>query len=478
MRLHWLLAVGLLAVPASVTATALDNVGFTRLRAQLGEALPAGSGMRVTQVESSLASDHDHNPLTPKVRTWQPDVKARGLASKPIVVHATAPAAAYSSHATSVARLLIGQRGMATASTLEVRSASDWMGDHSLNSFSTRPPLSSASRVFSHSWAASISVGNTRILRRVDWLADHDEVIHVAGVRNTPDKTNQPLLAASLNAIVVGRSDGQHSRGTPVVDATYVAGRARPHLVAPLKSASAATPMVASAVLLLAEVSDTADLSTSDTPKLTRGGVELRDAGRPEVLRAVLMASADRGIDNKGYPDIDDYRGTPASRTDNGLDLRYGAGQLNVYKAYHLLRAGEQERSGAAGDRVATTGFDYVQNLFDETGATASYYLETDVAGEFNATLSWHLIFPGAGGERFDASAIYSDLDLCLYRLQGEREQLLSASAAKHDTTENLHLDLSPGLYRLEVRFTDSDNSVTPRQDYGLAWQFLAAGQD
>ncbi len=478
MRPLWL-STALLLTAWPAPAGVLDNVGYTRLRTELGAAVPAGRGLRVTQVESPLETDHDGNPLTAKVGTYRPDVTARGLESQRIVVHGLPQYGAVSGHATAVARWLIGtrpQQGMARASVLEVRSVTDWLGQAGLRVFGADAPLASTSRVFNHSWAATLGGSDARVLRRVDWLADRDEVMHVVGVRNAPDSVNQPLLAAAFNVIVVGRSDGQHSRGTPRVDDTYVAGRARPHIVVPLKTASAATPVVASAALVLAEAGNSPGLSTSGAVTLTRGGLELRDGSRPEVLRAVLMASADRRAKNRNYADIDDYGATAAVRTANGLDRRYGAGQLNVYKAWHLLSAGEQE----AGDRVATTGYDYASGLPGGDagrGATASYLLETDEPGTFSASLSWHLSFPGRAGNRFDASAVLDDFDLCLYRVHGDGERLAGASASSDDTTENLYLTLPPGQYRLEVRRDAAgDRAADTRRDYGLAWQFVAAG--
>ena len=70
-----------------------------------------------------------------------------------------------------------------------------------------------------------------------------------------------------------------------------------------------------------------------------RNGDIIYNAERSEVVKAALMAGADRTSPNltnsvtpNGY----------TVNTANGLNNVYGAGQLNIYNSYHIIAAGEQ----------------------------------------------------------------------------------------------------------------------------------------
>ena len=120
------------------------------------------------------------------------------------------------------------------------------------------------------------------------------------------------------------------------LDAFYTAGRVLPHVVAPLGSTSAATAVVSAAAALLL------DAAPGDTLA-------------PEALKAVLMASAQRRTRNSGGVDIAGYAATSA----NGLDPRYGAGQLDVYAAHALVTAGERPNLADGGAFHPAWGYDH-----------------------------------------------------------------------------------------------------------------------
>jgi len=58
------------------------------------------------------------------------------------------------------------------------------------------------------------------VLRRLDWVVETDEFIHVFGMNN--GKSNSPLLGSSYNAIAVGRTDGSHAQGVVTTSAAPV----------------------------------------------------------------------------------------------------------------------------------------------------------------------------------------------------------------------------------------------------------------
>ena len=55
------------------------------------------------------------------------------------------------------------------------------------------------------------------------------------------------------------------------------------------------------------------------------------------------MAGADRITSNPVSANITDYRAIVANQTSNGLDRRFGAGQLDIFTSYEMLLAGEQQ---------------------------------------------------------------------------------------------------------------------------------------
>ena len=83
------------------------------------------------------------------------------------------------------------------------------------------------------------------------------------------------------------------------------------------------------------------------------------------LLKAVLMAGAERETNNSQDSDIQDYGGLPSL---NGLDYRYGAGQLNVLNSYQILTGAKQ----AAGSEINDEGYDFVED-FGLTGQTNIY---------------------------------------------------------------------------------------------------------
>jgi len=462
------LAIVLLLLAAPLVAGVRDDVGFTRLKSELGDDLPTGKGLSLGQVESSMAVDHDGDDATPELRSWFPNPAARNLQESRLIDRSNAPAEVYSRHATAVARRIVGRKvGMVSdIEQLHIFSVNHWIGNGMLRARTPRAPVAGQLRVINHSWAANGR--SSEILRRADWLTDREEVIQVVGVRNAAGKENDAYLAALHNAIVVGRSDGLHSVGTPAVDSIYTRGRSRPHLVAPLKTGSAAAPTVTSAIALLLDAAANPSYSQSQEAFVNSGGVIIHDAGRSEVVRAILMAGAERATANSSHGDIVGYRDGVRNRTNNGLDRRYGAGQLNVFNAWNILRDGEQEQ------QLRHCGFDYEPGLGGSAAHNKSkaYLLPKVISpGRLSATLSWNLLFSPGRNTRFDISAALNNLDLELFDISADQPRLVQSSNSHIDTTETIFAKLLPGRqYRLLV--TRVDDGEMP-QDYALAWRLV-----
>lgn len=462
---------------ATAAADWQTDIGYSRLADELGEDLPDGAGVSVCQAEAAVQVGEAY--------TWMPDPDNAALAGQTINDRSGAPDGIYSGHATSVARLLCGiDLSMAAGiDSVDVYYAGHWLEGGYLRYGYSYPPAATTPRLANHSWvgAMTTSAADGEVLRRLDWAVDRDEYLQTVGLTNSAAST-RPLLASAFNVMAVGRTDGSHSRGSAGVDVIYTAGRVRPDLVAPMTTTSAAAPVVGSAAALLMQAGhDQPALSTDpvETSTTSRSGLTIYNAERAEVIRAALAAGADRYTRNTTTADIVDYRLDAENQTDNGLDLRYGAGQLNIYNSYHILVAGEQNSNEDGGGIVGHTGFDYDPAFGGEAGCndTATYTLTAD--GEHNlltVALVWHLRIDGGSGYSFDGTATRYDLDLELYDITAGA--VVAQSMGSADNSEHLWVSLTPG-HDYDIRVQPGTGQAAFTWDYALAWTTRAdADQD
>ncbi len=459
-----LLLPGLL-LPHLALADYYDDIGFRQLQAKLGAATPTGAGVLVLQVEGTQVLNG--------VTTWAPDPGTGEFNGRTITDRSGAPAGVYSGHATAVGTFLYGNRTSVARgrTSVSVYEAGDWLGAGFLRAAGpgAPQPLSVRARVANHSWVGDAQAGNSDSLRRLDWLIARDEFVNVVGLTN--GGSNPPLLSSAYNVVAVGRSDGIHGHGTPRVDSTYIAGRVRPDLVAPGAVTSETTPKVAAAVRLLIETGR-ANVRLSNDPVAAsmqnRAGGTVRNAERSEVIKAALMAGALR---------IADYRQAPLSQAGNGLDVRFGAGQLNVWNSYQIIAAGEQnsleDRPASAG-AVGATGWDYDARFGGaaDANAVATYYLPTQATdGKLIVALCWNLKIDGGTPGSFDGSATLFDLDLQLRDITNAARPVTVETS--HSTTENTeHLWLPIRAWRQYVlQVTRPPAQPAFDWDFALAWR-------
>lgn len=115
-----------------------------------------------------------------------------------------------------------------------------------------------------------------------------------------------------------------------------------------------------------------------------------------EVVKALLMAGTDRVTRNTSSANLASFAGASS----NGLDPRYGAGQLNVLQSYNLLAAGEKPSTEDGGTGGAASGYDYDNAFGGAPGANAmaTYPLGTLArSGKLQATLVWHALITEDG---------------------------------------------------------------------------------
>lgn len=458
----------MMCLPAAALAQNFNyktDVGYTRLAAEQGAALPNGSDQAVIQVEAAMDTN---------LQQYFPDTTNIQFTGKTLTPNGPTPIV--SSHATTVGEFFYGNTSSMTPaiSKINVWETNSWV-NNSLNAGAVFGPSAPDSlnytRIINHSWVGSAgstgTVTDSDVLRRVDYLVQNYDLVQVAST-NEPG-TNltgpQPLLADSYNAIVVGETNATSIDGTAAVDSFYTAGRAAPDLVAPQDATSWAAPNVSSAAALLVQLGHENPLLSKGSHLQAGTNFTVQNAETTQVVKAALMAGADRVTNNTSISqNITDYR-SAGHQTTNGLDTRYGAGQLDIYNSYHIIASGQQTPGAIAGN-----GFDY-NGSFLNTGS-AAYTFTGDNA--VTASLVWNAhVTPGIGGNFLTATPTLADFDLDLYKLGTGGPTLVTGSDSTIDNTQNLYLtNLDPSSsYEFVVHRTDSLGSW----EYGLAWQLTAA---
>lgn len=471
-------ATAVLLLSGAANADYRDDIGYRLLQQELGGSMPAGAGVPVMQVEAAQYID--------RVWTYLPDPASSDFAGKTITGKSGSTSGVYSGHATAVGQLFYGvyQSSAPSITTIDAYKSSSWIFADFLRTADaqSRQPLSSAARVASHSWIATAAPYDVDALSRLDWVIARDEFTHAIGLSNS--NPNQPLLSTAYNVIATGVTTGQHGSGSVALDAIYTGGRIRPDVVAPAATTSTATAEVASVAALLVGVGQgNPGLSTDPVSQsvTSRTGTVVRNAARSEVIKAVLMAGAARVTANTSTSDISDYRVAPVNQAANGLDVRFGAGQLNVLNSYAIIAEGEQnsfEDFPAGNGLVAAAGFDY-DPAFGGSGATndtATYYLPASATHRMlTAGLVWNLKIHGGTASSFNSTATFYNFDLELFDVSNPLNRVsVGYARSTTDNTENLWLPLTADRsYALQV--TRATGQAAFNWDYALAWHTIPA---
>lgn len=458
---HWLFILPALFLAQGTHAGYKDDIGYTALQNLLGAAnMPTGANVNVTQAEASSVGNTD-----PGYPIYAPDITNSQFAGKSFNFPGVASTSSYG-HATGVGALLYGNDSIAYGiNNITSYEANDWI--KSLATAHTFAPVN-GSRIANHSW---VGIGNTPdetglILRLVDREVQKNEFIQVVGMPNS--SSNSPLLGSAYNVIAVGRTDGGQDFGSDAVDSVYVAGRTRPDLVAPQSVTSNATPIVSAAAALLVETGHNGGASLSKGSTLINGVGTVYNAERADTVKAALMAGADRVTANSLVtPNITGYRSI-GHQTSNGLDDRFGAGQLNILHSYQIIAAGEQsslEDGGGNAGAIGFNGFSYDAAFGGSLGSnsTATYQFKADSNLNLSASLVWNL----AVADDASLTATLHHLNLELYDVTAQSTSAFSSSTI--DNTENLWVNLITGHnYELLVKTGEATNFST---EYSLAWQ-------
>jgi len=435
------LMIGALApsAEAQLTAQQKADIGFTSLQSRLGAAMPTGANLSVRVVELPVSGNYG------------PSTNNAELAGK--TFQFLSGTTGVNSHATSVSRFLFGSQSLAPAignaaqgQTAGFSAVGDWLNNGFLNvNDAGLLPAVETRKLVSHSWVGAFEdpANDVLAIDRADFAVQRDGTIATYALNNGSNTAIPSLMASTYNGIVVGRSDGGHSRGTTTISGT---GRVKPDIVVPTNATSWATPTVSSAAGLLVE-----------TARVLPG---LTDGDRPQVVKSLLMAGAVKSGDT--VPGSWNWSNSQTQP----LDSIYGAGQLNIENSYDILTAGRFAASGSA--LVGATGWDFGTT---SSSAAGRYFFDVDAGGDLTASLNWQRTMsavdtkPGQGVV-YAFSGTLANLDLRLFSASGfTLGSLVNASLSTVDNTELIWATgLAPGRYALEV--SSSTNNV----NYGLAW--------
>jgi hypothetical protein len=440
------LAAGLFASPAvaQLNATQKADIGFTALQNSLGGSMPLGINVSVSIVEASDGSGN--------YRLNTADAQLTGKTFQ----FPSGGSTGVSSHATTVGRYLFGTQSLAPrigatvdGSTVANYEASNWLASGFLNT--SNPALLPAvetRKLVSQSWIGTTNntTTDTEILNRADYAVQRDGTIATYALNNGSGTTIPALMASTYNGIVVGLSNGNHSRGTTTIDGS---GRQKPDIVVPTEFTSWATPTVSSAAGLLVQVAN------------TTGG--LSNGQQQPVAKSLLMAGATKAGPN--LPGTWSW----SNSSSQPLDSIYGAGQLNIETSYGILVAGEFAASGSS--LAQSTGWDFG---IASASTPQRYFFDVDsslAGGSLTASLNWQRTMTATDTQPgpttiYAFSGTLANLDLKLYSASGfTLGSLVGESVNSVNNTELIWAQgLASGRYALEV------SSNTSSINYGVAW--------
>lgn len=253
---------------------------------------------------------------------------------------------------------------------------------------------------------------------------------------------------------------------------------------------SFAAPHVAATVALMQQLGDRQIFAKAPHWSL--------DARQPQVMKAVLMNSADKVQDsgdglrlgmsrtlrderNQDWLASDAYRDRTIP-----LNADLGTGHLNAFRAYEQFNAGQWSSDTPA----PAIGWDYATVAANQAEAPAyrDYVLEQPLLKDsfLSVTLAWarlvELNDDNQNGQ-YDVGETFEDQglnNLDLYLMRADDTDLADSiwsSVSEVDSAEHIfHQIPETGQYKIRVVYRDRVNEAV--QPYGIAWWTATAGQN
>lgn len=422
-------AVLLLAAQVGVRADVRGDIGYTQLAAELGVAMPTGSGIILLQSEASTSTTTpDYLPQAGGPGSF---AGAGVYAGK--TFYAESGAGVALGHAQSVSsNYYVSGSGIAQGATeIHMYTATDFLT--LLYSGSTPPVF--PGRVQNHSWIGTTdATTDPQLLRALDLLINRDGVLAAVPLNNGT-AAMPALLGNNYHALTAGLRSGQHSQGGTNTDGS---GRMKPDLVVNESETSYASPAIAGTAAALLQSA----VALGNT-----------NAEKPQVIKAQMLAGASK----QNLPQWVRLADTAP------YDAVFGAGELNIRNAWYIQQAGQHAASTST--ESPSRGWDYGTTNNNATGKRYFFSIPAGrYATTFSAALTWHRAIFGSPGSY---TSSLSDLNLKLYASTNftPGTTALYSSSSTVDNVEHLFCyNLPPGQYMLVV------TTAVRNINYGLAW--------
>ncbi len=467
-----LLAIGFLCGLAGPAAAGpLDDIGVTALRA--ADPTLTGSGIAVIQAEANYGGTNVYQ-VNPAYVDLPPGLFTYVDGSGGIWLSYPNGGGSESGHADSVGLNFYGNAtsGPNPGVAPGVSSVDNYQADTYFNAIIAGNLVPSAAsggvlhdaRVINQSFIFTDNSGNALEDPVADQLYDNYaanyNVLFVSGMGNgTPPASP----ATCYNGIAVAVIDGNSTTGPTLDD-----GRCKPDITAPGGATSFSTPYVSGAAALLMQAAGD-NAAASDI----------------RTIKALLLNGATKPAG---------WTHTPTQP----LDLRYGAGELNVFNSWQELSAGNQPFSttqtltagtlshapSSASNFRGLTGWDFTQLTSSASlDAMNNYFLAPNQSGAaftLTATLVWNrqAVAVPTGTNPFDITPIgINNLDLFLYDMTNPA--LLASSVSTVNNVQQLYVTgLAPGdTYAIQVWKPGGDlgpGLVSYDETYALAYSMTA----
>jgi len=359
--------------------------------------------------------------------------------------------------------------------------------------------------------------GNALLTQCIDWLARVQNVLFV--IAGNQGEGGIPIPTDNYNGIntayttkrggVFTKVDFPNLSAAPlgigrrlIEREINVGGRRGINLVAPgskisvydltgkrveVSGTSFAAPHITASVALLQEFGDRAlrGALEGDRQLKSKQPNWSTDSRRHEVMKAVLLNSADKikdngdglnlgmtrtvlGKDNSNWLESDAYKDPKIP-----LDYQLGTGQLNAFRAYQQFSPGEWSPTAA----VPPIGWDY-QSV--EASSFKDYVLEKPLkeGSSVSLTLAWDRLVELEDKNKnneYDVGESFRDrglnnLDLYLIPAdENDTGKSVCASISEVDSVQHIFCPVpAAGRYKIRVEYRKQVNEAS--QPYGLAW--------
>jgi hypothetical protein len=415
-----------------------QDVRFNQLISNLtaaGKPIPTGAGISVALAEANVGAVGTNAYF---VTTSDPE-----FTGKTFTDLSNLSPRNDSGHATAVARLFFGTTSSMSpgVTSVGVYDAGNFVGVKQRLGNPANPDVVTAS-VLNHSYVGNFPTAQVAAESnaRLDYTVQRDNVTSLVGLTNGVGAVPH-IYGQSYNSIVVGLSNGGHSRGGTTIGVT---GRTKPDIVVPasLATTSNATPVVSSATTLLHSAAEQLGFA---------------NARNSDTIKAITMAGADK-----------DSLASWSNTSTRPLDSVFGAGELDILNSYRILEAGEFAGNTsflAADSRLLG---------WDSGSITAGQNLywnfhSVDEIRSASLLVTWNAKYADANGDFSLGAFSLANLRLSLLSYNGVSEGAeLFFSDSPIDNVEHLYLrNLAPGRYTLRL----SSDIAT---DFGLAWNITA----